>query len=81
VVDSLGPIVDRESENLLGAGDYGMRRLRAMYPQAVETVRAGGDPPSVVRDATRNRLIVIPAHELLISDEQKAELVPAEAGH
>jgi 5,5'-dehydrodivanillate O-demethylase len=81
VVDSLGPIVDRESENLLGDGDYGMRRLRAMYLQAVEAVRAGGDPPGVVRDATQNRLIVIPAYELLISDEQKADLVPAGAGH
>jgi hypothetical protein len=81
VVDSLGPIVDRESENLLGDGDYGMRRLRAMYLQAVEAVRAGGDPPGVVRDAKQNSLIVIPAYELLISDEQKAELVPAGAGH
>ena len=41
VVDSLGPIVDRESENLLGDGDYGMRRLRAMYLQAVEAGARG----------------------------------------
>ena len=40
-----------------------------------------GDPPAVVRDAERNRLIMIPAYEMLISDEQRAELVGAGAGH
>jgi 5,5'-dehydrodivanillate O-demethylase len=81
LVDSLGPIVEREHENLLGDGDYGMRRLRTLYLQAVDTVAAGGDPPAVVRDAERNRLIMIPAYEMLISDEQRAELVGTGAAH
>ena len=56
-----------------------MRLLRAMYWKALETVRAGGDPPVTIRDEAKNRLIVIPCYERLISEAEYKEMSQAAA--
>jgi 5,5'-dehydrodivanillate O-demethylase len=63
LLDSLGPIVDRENENLLPLGDYGIISLRNLYQQQVDAVQGGRDPLGTIRDPRRNELIVIPAYE------------------
>jgi hypothetical protein len=66
LLDSLGPIADRENENLLPMGDYGVVALRNLYMKQVDAVRAGRDPLGTIRDAAANNVIVIPAYETLI---------------
>lgn len=46
VQESMGPIVDRSREHL-GPADKAIIAARRLLLQAVETVRAGGDPPGV----------------------------------
>lgn len=70
LMDSLGPIVDRENEHILPHADYGIVTLRNMYLKELETVRAGGDPKGTIRDESKNRLIVIPAYERFISEAE-----------
>jgi 5,5'-dehydrodivanillate O-demethylase len=63
LIDSLGPIVDRENETLLPLGDFGIISLRNLYLQQVEAVLAGNDPLGTIRDPRQHELIVIPAYE------------------
>jgi 5,5'-dehydrodivanillate O-demethylase len=70
IIESLGSIVDRENENLLPFGDYGIVELRNLYLQELEKVRAGADPLGTIRDEAANGLIVIPAYELDISEAE-----------
>ena len=74
VMDSLPPIVDRENERLLPVGDAGMAQLRDLYLEAVETVKAGGDPKGTIRDTAKNQLIVITAYERSISAEEYKQM-------
>jgi len=74
VVDSMGPIVDRQNEHLLPRGDVGMVQLRMMYLKALEDVKAGRDPMGTVRDEAKNKLIVIPCYERWIHEEEYREL-------
>jgi hypothetical protein len=76
-MDSMPKIVDRERENLLPVGDSGMRQLRAMYWQALETVRAGGDPPATIRDEAKNQVIAVPSYERLITVEEYKRMTQA----
>ena len=48
LLDSMGPIVDRENEFLV-AGNSAIVALRKLFMGAIETVGAGGDPPGVFR--------------------------------
>ena len=58
VLDSLGPVSDRENENL-SVIDGGVTSLRDLYLRQIEAVRAGKDPIGVVRAKEENELIVI----------------------
>jgi len=73
LLDSLGSIVDRENENLLPFGDFGIVALRDLYLKEIGAVRAGRDPKGVIRDEARNQLIVIPAWELNLTEAELAE--------
>lgn len=79
LMDSLGRIVDRENEHTLPLADYGIEALRKMYLKEVETVRRGGDPKGTIRDKEKNRLIVIPAYERVLSEAEYKRLkaIPA----
>jgi 5,5'-dehydrodivanillate O-demethylase len=57
VLDSLGPIVDRENENL-SVIDQGIVMVRNMYLKGIEDIKAGRDPKGVIRDEAKNKLIV-----------------------
>ena len=74
IIGSLGPIVDRENENSSPQTDYGILALRSMYLKEVEKVRQGEDPKGTVKDKEKNRLIVIPAYEYSISEEQYRQM-------
>ena len=54
VLDSLGPVSDRENENL-SVIDGGVTSLRDLYLRQIEAVRAGKDPIGVVRGQGRER--------------------------
>ena len=77
VMDSMGPIVDRENEIMLPVGDSGMRTLRAMYLEIVEDVRAGRDPLGTIRDPARNQCVEIPAYEYEIDAAERDRLLAA----
>ena len=74
VVDSLGPRVDREKENLSSTIDDGIIRLRSMYLREMENVRLGGDPKNIIRDPELNRTVVITAYERWVSEAEREEL-------
>ncbi len=73
IIQSMGPIVDRENENLLPHGDYGIVALRTMYLDAAHDVMAGRDPKGTIRDERANEMIVIPAYEMDISEAESRE--------
>jgi len=66
MMESLGPIVDRENENMGPEIDKAMALLRDMYLKQIEVVRAGGDPKGTIRDKAKNHLLVIPTHEKMV---------------
>ena len=74
LMDSLGPIVDRENEHPLPQVDYGILKLRSIYLKEAEAVRRGCDPKGTIRDKEKNRLIVIPAYELVIPEDQYKQM-------
>ncbi len=74
LIDSLGPVVDREKEYIHPRGDLGMIVLRRMYLREVERVRAGADPLGTIRDAAKNSLIPITAYERWINDEESRKM-------
>jgi 5,5'-dehydrodivanillate O-demethylase oxygenase subunit len=59
ILESMGPLVDRENETLTTAADDGVRALRQMYRREIAAVQAGRDPLGTVRDEEANRLIVL----------------------
>ena len=79
IMDSMGPIEDRENENLLTVGDIGMRWLRRMYTEAMDDVAAGRDPKGVIRDPARNVVIPVPAYEreITAAEREAMRLIPA----
>ena len=75
VVDSLGPRVDREKENL--SSTIGRRHhppCGSMYLREIENVRLGRDPKNIMRDPDKNRTVVITAYERWVSEAEREEL-------
>jgi 5,5'-dehydrodivanillate O-demethylase oxygenase subunit len=70
LIDSLGPVVDRENEHLLPMGDFGVVSLRKLYLDAVAAVQAGRDPLGVIRDESKNQVITIPAYEYPVTEAE-----------
>jgi len=56
ILESMGPLVDRENETLTTAADDG---VRALHRREIAAVQAGRDPLGTVRDEEANRLIVL----------------------
>jgi len=69
IIESMGPIVDREHENLLTYGDYGVQALRTMYLDEIRAVQEGRDPRGTFR--TEHDVITVPAYELDITEEER----------
>lgn len=78
VLESLGPIADRENEHL-SAIDGGIVIIRQMYLKQIEVVKAGGDPKGVIRDKTKNQLIVVGGNYRWISSDERKEIEEATA--
>lgn len=75
IVDSLGPIVERDKECLSPIIDAGIIRLRKMYLGEIQKLRSGADPKGVIRDPAKNRLIVIPAYERWLTEEERRQML------
>ena len=58
MLDSPGPIVDCENENL-SVIDEGITMLRDCYLRQLDALKAGRDPKGVVRNQKENQLIVV----------------------
>jgi 5,5'-dehydrodivanillate O-demethylase len=76
IMDSLGGIVDRENENLLTYGDYGIQRLRQLYLREMERVEAGQDPLGTIRDPAQHTVIPVPAYEMEVDEAERKTLMP-----
>jgi 5,5'-dehydrodivanillate O-demethylase len=71
MLDSLGPISDRENEHL-SVIDQGVVMLREMLFAEMKAVQEGRDPKGVIRDATENELIVMGAsYRWIMADERE----------
>ena len=68
ILDSLGPIVDRENENL-SVIDCGIVLIRQMYLKQVEALKAGKDPKEVIRKATDDLIVVGGRYGWMSNDE------------
>jgi hypothetical protein len=73
ILDSLGPIVDRENEHL-SVIDEGVALLREMYLRQIEVVKRQGDPKGVIRDGKMNQLIVVGGSYRWISAQERAQI-------
>ena len=71
VVDSMPAIADRENENLGPVIDAGIIKLRQMYLHEIEKVKRGEDPKAIVRDPEKNKIIVIPAYEKWVPENER----------
>ena len=69
ILESMGPIVDRENENLLTYGDFGIQALRSMYLDAINAVEDGRDPTGTFRD--EHDVITVPAYEFEITEDER----------
>jgi hypothetical protein len=78
MLDSMGPISDRENENLTQA-DESMEMLRKMYLKQIDVVKRGGDPIGVVREEKKNQLIVAGGLYRWISPDERKQLLEAAA--
>jgi len=66
ILDSMGPISDREHENLMPS-DRGVVIVRKLLRDAMVAVAANKDPKGTVRDETMNRVIEVPVFEDVLS--------------
>lgn len=71
VVDSIGPVADRENENLSPVIDEGIIMLRKMLLNEIKRMQAGQDPKGVIRDPKRNELIRVTAYERWVTAEER----------
>ena len=55
VTEAPGPIMDRSQEHL-GYTDQGVIASRNLLRRAIEAIRAGKEPPHVIREPSANRL-------------------------
>jgi 5,5'-dehydrodivanillate O-demethylase oxygenase subunit len=61
VLESQGAIYDRTTETL-AASDRGVALYRRMLRDAIQAVEEGRDPPGIVRDPSKNKVIKFAAH-------------------
>jgi 5,5'-dehydrodivanillate O-demethylase oxygenase subunit len=78
MLDSLGPIVDRENENL-SVIDEGITLLRDCYLRQIDVLKAGRDPKGVVRNEKENQLIVVGGIYRWIGAAERKEIQAAAA--
>ena len=78
IIDSLGPIADRENENL-SVIDGGIILLRDMYSKQIAVVKAGGEPKGVIRDKEKNEMIVVGGRYRWISEDERKQIERATA--
>ena len=62
ILDSMGPISDRENENLV-AGDEAIVMLRRLYLKAIKQSQGNEDPAGVFREPA---VVIVPAHEAIL---------------
>lgn len=46
-----------------------------MYLGEIQKLRSGADPKGVIRDPAKNRLIVIPAYERWLTEEERRQML------
>jgi len=71
LVDSMGPLCDRENENL-AQSDKIIRILRSIYLKAIQTVEEGRDPPGVFRKPSA--VVSISAFERFVTAKERQAL-------
>lgn len=74
VIDSIGPVADRENENLSAVVDEGIIMLRQMYLREIKRMQEGHDPKGVLRDPSKNEIIRVTAYERWVDDAQRKQL-------
>jgi 5,5'-dehydrodivanillate O-demethylase len=79
VIDSIGPVADRENETLSPVIDEGIIMLRKMYLREIKRMQDGQDPKGIIRDPSKNKLITVTAYERWVSDEERKQLETADA--
>ena len=72
---SQGTIVDRTQEHL-GYSDRGVIQVRKLWMNAIETCLNGRDPPNLIRDAAKNRLVHVDVIEKLVKKGELTDHVP-----
>ena len=70
-----GALVDRSEEHL-GFSDRGVILVRKLWKVAIETSLRGDDPPNLIRDSAKNRLVHVDVIERLVKTEELREHVP-----
>jgi hypothetical protein len=70
-----GAIVDRTEEHL-GFSDRGVIQVRKLWKSAIETCLKGDDPPNLIRDPAKNRLVHVDVIEKLVQKGELADHVP-----
>src|SRR6202007_3130255 len=70
-----GAIVDRTQEHL-GYSDRGVIQVRKLWKTAIETYLKGGDPPNLIRDSAKNRLVHVDVIEKLVKCGELTDHVP-----
>ena len=70
-----GAIVDRTHEHL-GHSDRGVIQVRKLWKSAIETCLKGKDPPNLIRDPAKNRLVHVDVIEKLVQKGELADHVP-----
>jgi len=70
-----GAIVDRTEEHL-GHSDRGVIQVRKLWKSAIETCLKGKDPPNLIRDPAKNRLVHVDVIEKLVPKGELADHAP-----
>jgi 5,5'-dehydrodivanillate O-demethylase oxygenase subunit len=70
-----GAIVDRTQEHL-GHSDRGVIQVRKLWKSAIETCLKGKDPPNLIRDPAKNRLVHVDVIEKLVQKGELADHAP-----
>lgn len=72
---SQGAIVDRTLEHL-GHSDRGVIQVRKLWMSAIEKCLKGAEPPNLIRDAAKNRLVHVDVIEKLVKKAELTDHVP-----
>jgi len=72
---SQGALVDRTQEHL-GHSDRGVIQVRKLWKNVIETCLRGEEPPNLIRDAAKNRLVHVDVVEKLVKKGELTEHVP-----